>query len=51
VQRATRGIGQRLEHLGLETARARSVQSGSRVFVRVVVDGSEAEELLEALRR
>ena len=49
VQRATRGISQRLEHLGIESARARSVQRGARMVVRVEVDGSDAEELLRTV--
>jgi hypothetical protein len=51
AQRATRGISQRLEHLGIESARARSVQRRRGMVVRVEVDATEAEELLALLGR
>lgn len=51
VQRASRGIGQCLDHDDIQTARVRTVRRGARLVLRVEVDGSEAQKLLALLKR
>jgi hypothetical protein len=51
VHSASRGISQRLERIEIHSARVRSIQRGQRMVVRIEVDGEEAAQFLQFLRR